>query len=514
MSSEPDEDTITAPNVAAAQATTRAAEMARLIHDNNNMDSLSNEANAGGGGRSKSIPSVAVSPYYDAFHQTRNTTTPTKRMSRVFQRRRQCHKNRSSSTYVRAAWIFWSLQLFFGGSVKAFQEDLACSVTEEQQQQRDPALHEMEYDIGYGKQSFLAYVEPPVTTFYNNNNNNNNNNNKATTPSSLPSSTKVVPKFNGLATKFINMSNKPVQLYWEPYEGAEQMADMGALAPFGATGSASHPGHRFVFCDPHNDNAVLHRVIIAEHPHNTYVYDPYWVAEDPVATQANLDRELTDNPHERRQYQKWRDTLTFSEHYLNFTGRSYLANYLRSPPKHWMWRADYFGQEHWVETKETHFVAAPPAEELGAIPERGVQRVLRDTDPRMLADYRNHTTPSFNMTLKVISCAPRVFEIANFLSPVEVDHILMIAGGITLGRSSVGDIGKGTTGHQHVEDDSVADTRTSLNSWLPRETSPIFDAIYRRAADLMRIDEALMRQRDEEEVPEWPTKGSVAESLQ
>lgn len=53
-----------------------------------------------------------------------------------------------------------------------------------------------------------------------------------------------------------------------------------------------------------------------------------------------------------------------------------------------------------------------------------------------------------------------------------------------------------------------------MNSWLPRDTSPILDAIYRRAADLMRIDEALLRRRGEDEFPDWPTKQSIAESLQ
>jgi prolyl 4-hydroxylase len=53
-----------------------------------------------------------------------------------------------------------------------------------------------------------------------------------------------------------------------------------------------------------------------------------------------------------------------------------------------------------------------------------------------------------------------------------------------------------------------------MNSWISRETSPIFDAVYRRAADLMRIDESLMRRRDDDELPDWPSKESIAESLQ
>lgn len=76
------------------------------------------------------------------------------------------------------------------------KSELACSVEEER---RDPRLFPMEYDIGYGKQTTLVYVEPDMKQMYNGN---------------PPASTKVVPKFNGLSVKFINMSNKHVRLSW------------------------------------------------------------------------------------------------------------------------------------------------------------------------------------------------------------------------------------------------------------------------------------------------------------
>ena len=72
-----------------------------------------------------------------------------------------------------------------------------CSVDETE---RDPTLQEMEYDVGDGPQTTLVYVEPDVTTFY-----------QLEEP---PSQTRVTPKFNGFQGKFINMSNKPVTLYW------------------------------------------------------------------------------------------------------------------------------------------------------------------------------------------------------------------------------------------------------------------------------------------------------------
>lgn len=73
-----------------------------------------------------------------------------------------------------------------------------CSLNDTEE--RDPNLKEMTFNIGNGKERFLAYVTPNVTTFY-----------QLDKP---PASKPVTPKHNGLAGMFINMSNKPVRLYW------------------------------------------------------------------------------------------------------------------------------------------------------------------------------------------------------------------------------------------------------------------------------------------------------------
>jgi prolyl 4-hydroxylase len=116
--------------------------------------------------------------------------------------------------------------------------------------------------------------------------------------------------------------------------------------------------------------------------------------------------------------------------------------------------------------------------------------------PSSHADRRQDQSV-MNMTLKVLSCAPRVFEIPNFLSSVEIAHILHLANVTELHKSSVGDYNKDSD--LEAEDEYDLKTRTSYNSWVPREESPIIDAIYRRAADLMRIDERLLRWRREED---------------
>ena len=100
---------------------------------------------------------------------------------------------------------------------------------------------------------------------------------------------------------------------------------------------------------------------------------------------------------------------------------------------------------------------------------------------------------------------PRAYEIKNFLSETEIDHIISVAKTSNMKLSTTG------TGN---EESSKTNTRTSKNTWVVREYDQIIDAIYRRSADLMRIDEALFRTRDHTELPDHPTKTSVAEQLQ
>jgi hypothetical protein len=175
-----------------------------------------------------------------------------------------------------------------------------------------------------------------------------------------------------------------------------------------------------------------------------------------------------------------------------------------------MWPADYLGQEHWVTTRETHFAAEPPPEMLQPLKTEGAARRLDNNAPRMLQEYRNRDGAFLNMTLKVMSIAPKVYEINNFLSDAEVEHILKLAQGIDLRLSSTGDSKRG----EEVVEENSRRTRTSYNSWVPREKSPIIDSIYRRAADLMRIDEALLRHRSKDERPDVIGQQSMGEQLQ
>ena len=258
---------------------------------------------------------------------------------------------------------------------------LECSWTKEDDQ--DPALQEMTFDIGQGPETTMVYVEPDIASFY-----------QLQDP---PSTTKVTPKFNGFQAKFINLSPDKVSLYWEDREGGT-MHPMRLHKPFTASGTASFPTHRFYFTKPNDPTQILTFLLVQEYPENIYVYDPLTVPDDPVQTAENL-KVLT--AEERRLYDKWQKTLRFNEFYRNatgrwsvgdhdywlrtwrkslihsfglaffcsdtillldrippsfslllslfvLTGRSYLSNYLRAPPIHHMWRTCFIFAENGV----------------------------------------------------------------------------------------------------------------------------------------------------------------------
>ena len=306
--------------------------------------------------------------------------------------------------------------------------------------------------------TFMAYVTPDVSTFY----------------QEAPGTRKArVPAFQGLFGKFINLSKQRVQVFWDAGRGKDPayIADIDA---FGSASTATFPGHRFFVFPVGNTKTKLTTWDVVGST-SLYIYDPY----DQDGTTGSQLNQLTDK--ERAGYDLQKNNLLFNEQYKAVTGREYLSLYpFRKTVLHPLWPADYFGQEHTVSTAETHFASMPPDRSLRAIKHQLPYK-------RHLPEYRI-PGDTMNMTLKALSCAPRVFEIDNFLSTAEVQHILELATGMKLDQSTTK---AGSTGNSRVDDS----TRTSRNAWVRREQSPVVDAIYRRAADLMRMDESYLRSR-------------------
>jgi len=367
------------------------------------------------------------------------------------------------------------LQLVFG---KTLEESYLTSSVEKEE--LDPALKEFSFDIDYGTEYFTGYVQPDIQTF---------------TRGEHQHARK--PTMDGHAVKFFNMSPNAVRLYWMP-DDDEDPVPMELMGPFEATGSASYPGHVFMIAstdDDYNDNKtplityyITDRIV--------YYYDPFYAPHDPKLTRTRLAKLSL------RDYEKYENLFrnrAFGKEYEKNTGREYISRFPRARPRHKMWRADYFDQEHWVTSKETHFKEIPSTA-LEEIEVYGKHRELGD-EPRFLSEYRTGDE-YLNMTLKVLSCAPRAFEIENFLSEAEVDHILHLADITPMALSETG-----SNADDELVTEQESSTRTSSNAWISREKNLVIDSIYRRGADLLGIDEKLLRHHGDDEM-------SIAEPLQ
>jgi len=358
-------------------------------------------------------------------------------------------------------------------------------------EEEDPMLREMP-----GTNGFKAYVRADIATFY------------GREPGSMIESP---PQFNGQAAKFVNMSPERVTMYWIDNNNTPHFH--GNLGPWHAKGTASFPGHHFTMTRANQPDAVLCHIRIVKDV-STYYCNPF--AEnnphDPehaehVHPVRSLEQDLI-HPHDRTNYEQHVFNKDFAARYKAFTGGSeWLTMWPRDPPRHTMWRADVLGQTHTITTKETYFVQLPTttstslssSEEQRTLPQLTWEQ-MKTPDDAYLRPFRAPGR-TMNMTIKAISCAPRVFEVPGFLSEVEADHILDIVRQRELKRSTTGS----------GEESSV---RTSRTTWIPRQTDVVLNAIYRRAADLLRIDEALFRKRLPGEVTRYEHLDPINEDIQ
>lgn len=338
---------------------------------------------------------------------------------------------------------------------------------------------------------FKAYVVPDVSTFYR----------------EEPGTRKAVtPAFNGQAGKFVNMSPNRLNLFWDPNNGKPGHF-ISVCGPFESCGTATFPGHKFYFASARNPDDIVCRFDV-KRGIAVYYFDPYSDGDDHedgrgLTTESRDVLSLSDEDMKR--YDAHVFNLEFGKRYKEFTGAEWLAMHPRNRPRHKIWRADYFGHEHTLETKETRFVELPPEDMLYQVSEEDMRRRSNTTEHHVPLHQYREDKPAMNLTLTALSCAPRIFEIKNFLSDVEADHILDAAMRKNLDLSTTGSAGS-------AKADTA--TRTSTNTWVNREESPIIDAVYRRAADVLRMDEALLRRRDAHEHPELGVKHSIAEPLQ
>ena len=149
------------------------------------------------------------------------------------------------------------------------------------------------------------------------------------------------------------------------------------------------------------------------------------------------------------------------------------------------------GREWLTDWSRNHAVPFP----VHTVEHIGEEISVQTSSPPIPLDGRGgyEESPVKNgvLTLRALSTTPAAFEIRNFLSDEEADHLIELGGG-KVKRSTI--------------QSNQSKVRTSRNAWLPRKTSPITERISRRAADLLGVEEHIML--------EDGTKGGHAESMQ
>ena len=368
------------------------------------------------------------------------------------------------------------------------------------------------------------YVQPPFSTFF------QKPKSSATPPLSVKDILKdnnkipglsdkkksLTPSHTGFAAKFINMSAKPLNLYWDGASTSHPKTLIGTIQPFEAIGTATFPGTSFYVAPTYDKEYSLQRWLVTA-DNTVLVYNPYNSDSglSSITLNEKIKKELTDE-----QFMKYKMQLlniAYGREYLAVTRRSWLGNFPKPIVMHHMWDAEYFGQEFVVSTRHSHFMRMPKENELQRLSVDGYKHYIEDKNQISLAQYRAHD--ALQMKIRAISIAPRVFEVDNFLSSVEVQHFLELSTkyNITMEESTLTPgLADGTSNERDAESKYKKDkkTRSSTNAWIHREFSPITDAVYSRVADLLKIDDSLLRHRGDYEQYESSTLHSIAEAMQ
>lgn len=284
------------------------------------------------------------------------------------------------------------------------------------------------------------------------------------------------------------------------------------------TGTGTFNGHQFHFATTYDSSHIVFRASVStDNP--VQVYDPY--KNPPTSSSSSSSHQYQIDKLsslERLKYNKQLLNLSYMRDYMIATKRPWLAMFPRPRPIHYMWSTNFFGQTHEIKTKELHFTSLPPSLDKisSKLSKEEVVSNNRNINGLNLSDHRRKLQSSsplggkfddtfLTLQMIAVSCAPRIFEIPNFLSDVEVNHLLSLAKNVNMTQSTVSaasrSLDKDDTDRRGSDDDGNfqedISTRSSKNGWIGRETSPIVDAIYRRAADVLRIDESLLRHRYE-----------------
>jgi prolyl 4-hydroxylase len=226
----------------------------------------------------------------------------------------------------------------------------------------------------------------------------------------------------------------------------------------------TYEGHVFYFTRVGDKSAVLERAVISKDKVLYLVRD-----EDEPPPQRLLD--------------STEEELSFMREYKERTGihwrHYYGPNGPRGPPELHMWPANEIGHVHRVTTEAGYWQSGDCGEEEEVEGGGGLFGMFSSAPKKGPCKKPG----PLNLTLEVISTAPKAFVIENFLSEYEADKII---------EMSKNNLGISTVGNDDGGGARTDATRTSMNTWLGRQSSVEMETLFLRAADVLRVDEKLL----------------------
>lgn len=304
------------------------------------------------------------------------------------------------------------------------------------------------------------YQSPTIQSMYGVNDNNDDNNKRSKKVLSVMASANnkdsdesinqimsATLSFTGFAAKFINLSPKPILLYWDG-NGDGVRSLVGEISPFEAISTATTPGQSFSISPIFDHTIEYERWILT--------------ADDPIMYYEPKNKNILSST-ELQLYNIQLLNKEFAKHYQIHSKRPWLAHFPRSFPIHPMYDAHYFGQIHRISKQQ------PQQDNDNASP--------------------NNNDDSF-YSLSVVSVTPRVFAIDNFMSHEECDTLIKLANHHGMKQSTVYAGGNNGGGSTTTKQRNIG-TRSSSNTWLARDTTTLTDEIYRRAGTILQMNETL-----------------------
>ena len=237
--------------------------------------------------------------------------------------------------------------------------------------------------------------------------------------------------------KVRNLLDVPLRMRWEH----DKSSRPAPFSPGEETSTNSYVGHGFIFTNAADESDVRAEIRVTRGKH-------FYVLTDESSSER-----LGEVARSTQQMEAGLDA------YHKQTGIPWLSYWRRPPPALYMWPAEREGQIHTVRSTYSYYHCEPEEGSPECQPERG----------------------ELDMTLRVVSTAPKVFIVDDFLSLTEIQHVK------ALGRKHL---------HRSTTNGFESATRTSSTAWLKRSSSELIDHLHRRVADLLQIDEALLQLHD------------------